>query len=1106
MGRLIRRGGAIAALVSVVTIWPVSTGGAHAAGSLATSVLPAGWVETVAGRRAESADGLTIDPTSLGAFAEQAVDVTDQGDVFFSARDQIFRVDASRTLHRVAGTGVPIDVGESDGSGAVHARDVGFQNIRRLTVSPDGGLTVIEVPRITASGPEPTQVRTIRVRVIDPAGIIRSQDISVTGCPAVPDAVPRQGTCYVWDALVGADGSVYERFSAKPGIYMLAVRRPGQRDFVHFGGNGHPTADEPATSGRWSGEAATNVPLDVDLDSLVGDGDGNVFLVSGGRVEMITLDGKIYWLYGEPGGSKADGAAARSADLGCPSGLRRDASNSFLIPSTDCGGEGDVRIRRIDNRTSIVADVAGGGSSVDDGVPPTAALLAATTALAVSPDGSTVSAVTTLPTPDNGPRRVIRSFRLGGAIRTVVGSPPTADYLARWKGRGSRVPRSPGIGISPDGSAAYTLVNEGGAVVPARLDLVHGGSATPLAFAFGWTAITADSAGTVYLGRNDNLSAGVTIVAPDSATTNVEVARGDALLDALAVDSTGRILVAVGPQLLRLERSGTGWRQSVLSDGLDGATGLAAGVDGSVYVAEPGRSRVRRYAPGTGLVPFAGVGSDLNYGFGGDEHPAVDAKLARPTDVAVGPDGSVFIVDCNGTRLREVTVDGIIHTVAGNGTFTNDVDRGPAVDAVFTAPLAVAVDAAGFVFVLDGGSGTIRRVLPSPDTSPGQAARFVPVPPTRLLDTRDESDAPMSAGSSRTLRIGGTVHGSVVVPNEANAVVLNVTVTEALGPGYVQVLPAGRATVGSASTLNLAAPSDTRANITTVPLGDDLSVTVYVQAGGHLILDLAGYYLPTRAASADGRFVGFSPERVLDTRAPGGGSSGKPGPADTVRVRIAGRGSVPVRGVAAVVVNVTGTEASAPGYVQAMPDDGSVTPGRSSTLNLTQSGDTTANLAIVPLDGRDSVVLYTQSGTHLVLDVVGYYTDATAEFSTAGLFVAAPASLRRLDTRGQDDTGRPRPPLAAGGTVTVDVAYGSANVRAVVANLTATEAMAPGYVQALPTGSGTIGSSSSLNVSRAGQTLANAVQIVIGERGLVTLFTQAGTHLIFDVSGWFTAT
>jgi hypothetical protein len=342
------------------------------------------------------------------------------------------------------------------------------------------------------------------------------------------------------------------------------------------------------------------------------------------------------------------------------------------------------------------------------------------------------------------------------------------------------------------------------------------------------------------------------------------------------------------------------------------------------------------------------------------------------------------------------------------------------------------------------------------------------------------------------------VDGSV--PVDASAVVLNVTITETLAPGYVQVFPTGRAAVGSSSNLNVEAPGQTIPNLVVVPVGDGTTVTLYTQSGGHFIADLEGYFEPVTSAVAAGRYVALAPTRILDTRL-----TAALAPEDTLRLGVLGVAGVPPSGVSAVAMNITLTEAAQAGYVQVIPTGGPTAVGASSNLNASHAGQTIANMVIVPVGSDGTVTLFAHAGGHLVADITGYYTDASALPTVSGLFVPA-TPTRLLDTRLLGPTP------SAGAAVVVDpsqqpgqqAAIDVTKAAALVTNLTATEASAPGYVQALPTNQAAFGSSSNLNVEHDGQTIANAAQITLGTDHTVTLYTQTGTHLICDVSGWYT--
>ena len=142
--------------------------------------------------------------------------------------------------------------------------------------------------------------------------------------------------------------------------------------------------------------------------------------------------------------------------------------------------------------------------------------------------------------------------------------------------------------------------------------------------------------------------------------------------------------------------------------------------------------------------------------------------------------------------------------------------------------------------------------------------------------------------------------------------------------------------------------------------------------------------------------------------------------------------------------------------------------------------------------------LYSHNAADLVVDVVGWFTGASAPSSVVGLFFPV-GPVRVVDTRADAAPG----PGSA--TVVDAVAAGvSVDALAVTANVTATDALGPGYVTAW-TGAGTPPLASNLNVERAGQTIPNQVTSPLSA-GHFALFTQRGTHLVVDLTGFYRGT
>jgi hypothetical protein len=135
-------------------------------------------------------------------------------------------------------------------------------------------------------------------------------------------------------------------------------------------------------------------------------------------------------------------------------------------------------------------------------------------------------------------------------------------------------------------------------------------------------------------------------------------------------------------------------------------TGLAVDTAGNVYIADDANERIRKVDTNGLITTIAGNGT---YGYSGDGGPATQAELWVPISVAVDAAGNVYIADEGNNRIRKVDTNGIIATIAGNGNYGFSGDGGPATKAMFRDPAEVAVDAAGNVYIADD-ENRVRRV------------------------------------------------------------------------------------------------------------------------------------------------------------------------------------------------------------------------------------------------------------------------------------------------------------------------------------------------------------------------------------------------------------
>ena len=378
------------------------------------------------------------------------------------------------------------------------------------------------------------------------------------------------------------------------------------------------------------------------------------------------------------------------------------------------------------------------------------------------------------------------------------------------------------------------------------------------------------------------------------------------------------------------------------------------------------------------------------------------------------------------------------------------------------------------------------------------ATSLMSVTPARLADTRPGFATVDDAFAGGGIRPAGStleviVAGRGGVPSDASAVVLNVTVAEPVGSGFVTVYPCG-SDQPLASNLNFTAGAVVP-NAVIAELGIDGKVCLFVSNATQLVVDVNGYFPSTST------FSSMNPARTLDTR-PGhttvdGQQQGEGmRPPGTVTVlNVTGRAAVPAD-AAAVVLNVTVTEAAGPGHVTVYPCGASIPTA--SNINFTR-GSTVANLVLAKIGAGGNVCIYNYESVQLVVDVNGYFPgdNSYQPLDPARLLETRPG-LATIEGRFAGAN------LLPAGTVTELTVTGRGsvptNASTVVLNVTVTEPTASGFVTAYPCGID-LPLASNLNYF-VDTTVAIAVIVKVGSNGKVCLFNSGPTQLIADVNGY----
>lgn len=265
-----------------------------------------------------------------------------------------------------------------------------------------------------------------------------------------------------------------------------------------------------------------------------------------------------------------------------------------------------------------------------------------------------------------------------------------------------------------------------------------------------------------------------------------------------------------------------------------------------------------------------------------------------------------------------------------------------------------------------------------------------------------------------------------------------------------------------------------------------------------------------RAVAATSGFVGVVPARLWETRQSNGlltvdGESqgtGRLGAGATYSLRVTGRAGVPASGVAAVALNVTAVDPSAPSFLTVYRS-GAPRP-LSSNLNLAP-GRTLPNMAIVPVSADGRVDVYNHAGTtDVVVDVLGWFATTSDFVGVSPTRVLETRSAPGLETIDGRQLGGG--PLGPGGEVDVRVAgrtgLPSSGVGSVVLNVTAVDPTAASFLTVYPADE-SAPNASNLNLA-PGRTLPNLVVVRASGSGDVTVRNEFGqVDVLVDVLGWF---
>ena len=504
------------------------------------------------------------------------------------------------------------------------------------------------------------------------------------------------------------------------------------------------------------GGPAVNAQLSAP-QGLALDAGGNLYIADSlnNRVRKVDTNGIITTFAGNgavnPPGFWGDTGPATDANLHLPTGLAVDSSGNVYIAAS---ADNTVRVVTTDGVINIYAGAGYKGYYGDYNagtttggictgcVAGTAALAGLTSPqdVAIGPSGSILIA-------DTG-NAVIRSVSSAGIISTISGIGGSPSAVASGDGVATTLSMLSPFSVAADpsgnvyvaelGTNRIRKIDSKGNITTAIGDgnqgyAGDGGTPDKVEMTLP-TSVAVDASGNLYFADSLNNRirklAGSTV---NSYAGNGLVSRsgdGGAATGAqlngplgVAVDAAGNLYIAdtANNAVRRVSGgvissfAGTGTAGSS-GDGnaaggaqLNGPQGLAVDSSGSLYIADTQNHKVRKVSNGT-ITTVAGTGTA---GFAGDGGSAGSAQLNLPFGVAVDAAGNLYIAEFGNNRVRMVSTNGNISTLAGNGVAGYSGDDGQAGSAMLNGPQGVAVDGAGNVYIADSANNRVRRVAPN---------------------------------------------------------------------------------------------------------------------------------------------------------------------------------------------------------------------------------------------------------------------------------------------------------------------------------------------------------------------------------------------------------
>jgi len=402
---------------------------------------------------------------------------------------------------------------------------------------------------------------------------------------------------------------------------------------------------------------------------------GNVYFAdqTNNRIRMVNTAGIISTIAGTGSlGYTGDGGPALHADLNTPTGVLLDPAGNLYIADRD-----NNCVRFVNMATGIISTFAGrppNAGYAGDGGPATAANLNNVPCVNMDAAGNIYIS-------DFAGDRIRKVAPINPTIGPVSGSSPLCQGASTsFTDPGG----TPGLGV-------WSTSNAGIAYVNPTSGLVTG---------------TGGGLGTITY----------TVSSACGTLMNTQTVNVNPLPNPGIISGASPIVYMCNTLSLSDPQTGGTWSSSAPTVATVNTSGLVSAVSvgnttiSYTFTNSCGTAAAKYQVSASTPIITTIAGTPGVYGYSGDGGPATAAKLNFPQFMAVDNSGNIYISDYDNNAVRKINTSGIITTIAGPGTSSVLGDGGPATAAYLSDPAGIAVDGAGNVYICDYGNKRIRKI------------------------------------------------------------------------------------------------------------------------------------------------------------------------------------------------------------------------------------------------------------------------------------------------------------------------------------------------------------------------------------------------------------